>query len=93
MRAALRLLEYGLPLPDLLALARDADTAMTSLAERAVALFDAHVREPARDTAPSPEDAARRIVEAFDVLLPAVTGLVGAHFRRRLLAAAEEQLS
>ena len=93
VRAALRLLEFGLPLPDLLGLARDANLAMESLADRAVELFDRAVREPARDTAETPEAAAARIVEAFDALLPAVTGLVANHFRRVLLAAAEERLS
>ncbi|HEY5860068.1 MAG TPA: MerR family transcriptional regulator, partial [Actinomycetota bacterium] len=39
VRTALRLLEFGLPLADLLALARDADQAMRGLAERAVELF------------------------------------------------------
>ena len=57
VRTALRLLEFGLPLADLLALARDADTAMRGLAERAVELFDEHVRKPIRDTAG--DDAAR----------------------------------
>lgn len=93
VRAALRLLEFGLPLPDLLKLARDANAAMEELADRAVELFDRAVREPLRDTAATPEEASARIVEAFDALLPAVTGLVGTHFRRVLLAAAEERLS
>ena len=51
VRTALRLLEFGLPLGDLLSLARDADAAMRGLAERAVDLFDEHVRKPIRDTA------------------------------------------
>ena len=57
VRTALRLLEFGLPLGDLLALARDADVALRGLAERAVDLFDEHVRKPIRDTAG--DDAAR----------------------------------
>ena len=51
VRGALRLLEYGLPLGELLSLARDTDDAMVALAERAVELFDEHVRKPIRDTA------------------------------------------
>jgi DNA-binding transcriptional MerR regulator len=47
MRTALRLLEFGLPVGDLLGLARDADDALR-LAVRAVDLFDANVREPIR---------------------------------------------
>src|SRR6185436_4268975 len=93
VRGALRLLEFGLPLGDLLSLARDTNDAMVSLAERAVALFDQHVREPIRDTASSDEEAAARLVEAFDTLLPTVTNLVANHFRRVVLAAAEERLT
>lgn len=93
VRGALRLLESGLPLGDLLALAREANEAMLRLAERAVDLFDRYVREPIRDTAPSEEEAAAQLVEAFDALLPAVTDLVATHFRRVLLAAAEGRLS
>ncbi len=90
VRTALRLLEFGLPLPGLLELAKDADTSMRRIAERAVQLFDDHVRKPIRDTAG--EDAADRMVEAFDELLPAVTTLVASHFRRLVLETAENRL-
>jgi DNA-binding transcriptional MerR regulator len=92
VRGALRLLEYGLPLGELLKLARQANIALTELADRAVELFDEHVRKPVRDTAASDEQAAAELVRAFDALLPAVTHLVASHFRRVLLAAAEERL-
>jgi DNA-binding transcriptional MerR regulator len=92
VRGALRLLEFGLPLGELLALARDTNEAMTALAARAVELFDEHVRKPIRDTAASEEAAAAQLVEAFDTLLPAVTNLVASHFRRVLLGVAEEHL-
>ncbi|HSL65931.1 MAG TPA: MerR family transcriptional regulator [Gaiellaceae bacterium] len=92
VRGALRLLEYGLPLGDLLSLARDTNSAMVALATRAVELFDEHVRKPIRDTAGSDDAAAAQLVEAFDTLLPAVTNLVANHFRRVLLTAAEERL-
>jgi DNA-binding transcriptional MerR regulator len=91
VRTALRLLEFGLPLGDLLGLARDADDAMRGLAERAVDLFDDHVRKPIRDTAGDDRRAAEQMVEAFRELLPAVTTLVSHHFRRVLLEAAEER--
>jgi len=91
VRGALRLLEYGLPLGELLSLARDTNDAMVALATRAVELFDEHVRKPIRDTADA-EEAAAQLVEAFDTLLPAVTNLVANHFRRVLLAEAEERL-
>lgn len=92
VRTALRLLEFGLPLADLLALARDADASMRGLAERAVNLFDAHVRTPIRDTAGDDEAASAQMVEAFRELLPAVTALVSGHFRRVLLEAAGERI-
>lgn len=92
VRTALRLLEFGLPLPDLLGLARDADAAMRGLAERAVELFDEHVRKPIRDTAGDDDVAATQMVEAFGELLPAVTQLISHHFRRVLLETAEEHI-
>lgn len=92
VRGALRLLEYGLPLGELLSLARDTNRAMVALASRAVQLFDEHVRKPIRDTAASDEEAAAQLVDAFDTLLPAVTNLVANHFRRVLLSEAEERL-
>jgi DNA-binding transcriptional MerR regulator len=92
VRAALRLLEFGLPLGELLALARETNVAMVRLAGRAVELFDEHVRKPIRDTAGSDAAAAGQLVQAFDALLPAVTNLVANHFRRVLLAEAEERL-
>jgi DNA-binding transcriptional MerR regulator len=91
VRTALRLLEFGLPLGDLLSLARDAHDAMRGLADRAVDLFDDHVRKPIRDTIGDDALAADRMVEAFHELLPVVTTLVSSHFRRLLLEAAEER--
>jgi DNA-binding transcriptional MerR regulator len=92
VRTALRLLEFGLPLADLLALARDADASLRGLADRAVELFDAHVRTPIRDTTGDDAVADAQTVEAFRALLPAVTALVSGHFRRVLLEAAEERI-
>jgi len=92
VRTALRLLDFGLPLGDLLTLARDADQALRGLATRAVELFDEHVRKPIRDTAGSDPAAAEQMVAAFGELLPAVTELVSHHFRRVLLETAESQI-
>jgi DNA-binding transcriptional MerR regulator len=92
VRAALKLLEFGLPLGELLSLARQTHEAMLGLAQRAVDLFDDHVRKPIRDTAASDEEAAARLVEAFRTLLPAVTDLVANHFRRVLLRVAEDHI-
>jgi DNA-binding transcriptional MerR regulator len=92
VRTALRLLEFGLPLGGLLALARDADAALHGLAESAVELFDEHVRKPIRDTVGDDRAAAEQMVEAFGELLPAVTQLVSHHFRRVLLETAESHI-
>ncbi len=92
VRTALRLLEFGLPLADLLALARHADSAMRGLAERAVELFDDHVRTPIRDTTGDDPTAETQVVDAFRELLPAVTTLVSHHFRRVLLEVAEQRI-
>ena len=92
VRSALRLLEFGLPLGELLGLARDADEALRGLAERAVELFDAHVREPIRDSTGDERAAAEQTVTAFQELLPAVTELVARHFRRVVLESAEERI-
>jgi DNA-binding transcriptional MerR regulator len=85
--AGLRLLEAGLPLSELLALARALDAGMRDVAERAVALFDEHVRHPLLAPDPSP-DAGRRLVGAFEDMYPATTTLVAHHFGRLLLEAA-----
>jgi DNA-binding transcriptional MerR regulator len=90
--AGLKLLEAGLPLPDVLALAKRHDQAMRDVAERAVALFDDHIRQPLRSSGLNDDDAARRLVEAFQALLPATVALVTHHFRRTLLAVAQEHI-
>jgi DNA-binding transcriptional MerR regulator len=89
-RAGLVLLEWGLPLTDLLDLARRHDEAMRQVAERAVEMFDTYVREPTHHPADpdSPDDRARKLVEAFEALLPATATLVAHHFTRVLLATA-----
>jgi len=91
--AGLALLETGLPLPDLLGLARRHHAETRAIAEDAVAMFDAHVRRPIRSAGLPPDDAAARIVDAFRVLLPSVTTLVAHHFRRVLLEVAQEHLA
>jgi DNA-binding transcriptional MerR regulator len=92
VRAGLSLLEAGFPLPDLLALAREHNEATRDTAEQAVALFDRYVRTPLRDSDKSDREKAEQLVAAFRVLLPAVTALVEHHFRRVLLAVAQEHL-
>ena len=92
-RAGLALLEQGIPLSDLLALARAHHEATVAVARQAVELFDSHVRQPLRlATGADDDDAARRLVEAFQTLLPATTTLVAHHFTRVLLHCALEHI-
>jgi DNA-binding transcriptional MerR regulator len=90
-RAGLTLLEEGIPLSELLSLARAHHDATVVIAQQAVELFDAYVRKPLR-AAPEVEgeeqEAARRLVEAFQSLLPATATLVAHHFTRVLLQTA-----
>jgi DNA-binding transcriptional MerR regulator len=88
----LRLLEAGLPMPELLDLSRRHHAMTREVAAQAVELFDTYVRRPLR-TADLPEaERAERLVEAFRALLPAVTTMVAHHFRRILLQVAQEHL-
>ncbi|MFN2504038.1 MAG: MerR family transcriptional regulator [Acidimicrobiales bacterium] len=88
--AGLRMLETGLPLPELLALARRHHAATRQFAMEAVELFDTYVRQPLRATELPERDRAERLVEAFRTLMPAVTDLAAHHFRRVLLQVAQE---
>lgn len=92
VRQGLSLLERGLPLPELMALARDHHAATREIAEQAVALFDQHVREPLRASEMPDDEKAEQLVSAFRLLLPTITTLVAHHFRRVLLAVAQEHL-
>ena len=91
--AGLSLVEAGLPLAELLDLARAMDEAMRPIASRAVDVFAAYVRDSVEATAGSDEAAAERLVEAFRTMLPATGRLVGHHFRGLLLADARRRLT
>jgi DNA-binding transcriptional MerR regulator len=88
----LALLGAGLPLSELLVLAREHDQAMRAVAERAVDVFIHFVRDPIRAEAGSDEEAAARLVEAFSTMLPATSKLVARHFEQVLLAVAQERI-
>jgi len=92
VRIGLRLLSAGLPLGDLIALARMQHDSTRKIAEEAVRLFDGYIRTPIKIAADSDDEAAERLVAAFRDLLPAVTALVAHHFRRVLLQVAEEHI-
>ncbi len=90
--AGLRLLQAGLPLPGLLDLAHRHHDAVRDVAAHAVELFDQAVRQPLRAADLPETEKADRLVEAFRLLLPAVSELVAHHFRRVLLQVAQEHL-
>jgi len=92
VRGGIRLLEFGIPMHDLLALAREHNTMTRAIAERAVELFDDSVRQPLRHSAKTDDEKAAELVEAFQVLLPTVSDLVAHHFRRVLLEVAQTRL-
>ena len=91
VRTALELVEAGLPLGEFLDLARRTDVAMRPLADHAVDLFVRFVRDPVLGTSDDDEEAAARLVSAFETMLPATEQLVGRHFRELLLVAARER--
>ena len=98
-RAGLRLLEWGIPLTDLLDLARRHNEATEATARQAVELFARHVRDPLRsgsrpdalahgDAGRRADDAVDGLLQAYAELLPAVNTLVGHHFTRTLVRVA-----
>lgn len=93
VHSGLALLEAGLPLDELLQLAREADAALADIAEDAVELFLGFVRDPVRGTTQDAEEAAAALVERFEVMLPEAERLVGARFGQLVLAAARERVT
>lgn len=91
--AGLQLVEAGLPLAELMNLARQMDEAMRPIAAQAVDVFATFVRDSVEATAESDVDAAARLVEAFRTMLPATSRLVGHHFRGLLLAQARARMT
>lgn len=88
-RAGLAILQGGFPLDRLLEVATRHDRATRDIADRAIDLFDAHVRRAgAEDPA-----AAARTSEAFRRLLPQITRLVALHFQRTLIHRALARLA
>ncbi len=93
VRAGLALVDAGLPLGELLDLGRRTDVAVREVADHAVDAFLRFVRDPVRGTARDDAEATERLVTAYRVMLPATERLVAHHTRRRLLAAAAEQIA
>jgi DNA-binding transcriptional MerR regulator len=99
--AGLLLLEWGVPLSELLDLSRRHHAATQMVAKEAVDMFSTHVRGALRrqrsdgditDQGDTTDQEAARLVQAFAELLPAVNTLVGHHFTRTLLKAAFDHI-
>jgi DNA-binding transcriptional MerR regulator len=93
VRAGLTLLDAGLPLGELLDLARRTDQAVRDISSHAVEAFLRFVRDPVRGTSLDDAEAAERLVTAYERMLPATERLVAHHLRRRLLAEAAERVA
>jgi DNA-binding transcriptional MerR regulator len=87
VRSGLEILQQGFPLDELLRVAIEHARQVRQGVDRAIALFDRHVRK-----AGTGATAATDVGEAFRRLLPSVTTLVALHFQRTLLNRALEQL-
>lgn len=85
VRAGLAVLGEGFPLERLLELATRHSAGVADLAERAIDLFDDHVRKRKGE-----DEAAVR--DAFERLLPRATEIVALHFQRTVLARALARL-
>lgn len=91
--AGLRLVEAGLPMAELLDLARKMDQAMDPVASMAVDVFARFVRDSIQAAATSSGEAASVLLRAVDEMLPATAELVGEHFRRLVVKHATARLS
>ncbi|CAN5889795.1 hypothetical protein BH23ACT5_BH23ACT5_03160 [soil metagenome] len=93
VRAGLEMVGAGLPLAELLEMARLADEAMRPVAEAAVDAFVRYVTDPLEGTSTTSEEAANRMVAAFETMLPAAGRLVSHHFQRLLVDDARRRLN
>ncbi len=92
VRAGLELLDAGLPFAELVALAGPTDAAVQQVAAQAVDAFLRFVRDPVLGTLGDDEEAGRRLVAAYERMLPATERLISHHLRRRLILTALERL-
>ena len=92
VRAGLTLLSVGLPLTELLRIAGVVDRAVKTITDEAIDVFLRFVRDPVLGDVDSETDAAGRLVQAYEQMLPATERLVAHHLRRRLVAGALERI-
>lgn len=93
IRSGMALVESGLPLGELLDLARRMDAAMRPVAEQSIEIFARFVRDSVEATSDNDEEAAERLVKAFATMLPAAGKMVEHHFRSLLLDGARRRLT
>lgn len=93
LAAGLEMVSAGLPLAELLELARAMSEAMAPIAEKAVDAFERYIRDSVTGTASSEAEAADRLVTAFQTMLPAAGNLVGHHFQRLVAAQARARIN
>lgn len=91
LRAGRTLLDVGVPLAEVLDMARTADAALRPVAEASVDTFVRFVRDPVHASAETEEEAAARLLDAYESMLPAAGNLIGLHFRRLLVTAARQR--
>lgn len=92
VKAGMQLIDAGLPMAELLDLARKMDIAMDPLAEQAVDVFARFVRDSVELESASSQEAADRLALAVDDMLPTTSALVGEHFRRLVIKHATRRL-
>ena len=87
-KAALSLLESGIPMAALLKLAATYQFALDQVLDDAVSLFEQFVRNPIRSSRPADgdfEQPATELLRRFDEIFQTSTTLVAAHFQKELL--------
>lgn len=92
VRAGLDMVGAGLPLAELLEMARQADRALKPVAEAAVDTFVRFISDPLEVTAATSEEAQARLIDALETMLPAAGRLVSHHFQRLLIDGARRRL-
>ena len=90
--AGMKLIAAGVPLGELMELAKEHALAVDRTARQAVDLFDRYVRERIQAEGGATEAAERRLLETFNELLEASGTLVRHHFERTVLRAAREHI-
>ncbi|HEX3508111.1 MAG TPA: MerR family transcriptional regulator [Candidatus Dormibacteraeota bacterium] len=90
--AGMQLIAAGVPLTELMDVAKDYSAAVDRTARAAVELFDHHVRERIQSEGGDADAAEHTLLELFNQLLDASGTLVRHHFQRTVLRAAREHI-